>query len=199
MKFNYEDTQIPNLFALEVAEQTGKTIYIPEIHVSRVAKVILKSLMDYAAMMKSKERPVAVIIDDLKGNPLLSIIVRFHAGENKEPGNYSVECSMDPDDVKDCDKFMVSEPKAERFFTARGDEVHMTWRQSYIALSCQVFATTIRKFLDANAKVDEEVELVLDGYFTASVVVDADTKIFSIVLDGDMKRLVKSDATLEVF
>ena len=56
----------------------------------------------------------------------------------------------------------------------------------------------IKNWLDNNAVEGEEVGVYADGIFQASVVVENGEKIFSIVPDGEIKKLIKDDAAIEV-
>ena len=56
----------------------------------------------------------------------------------------------------------------------------------------------IKKWLEANAVEGEEVGVELDGIFQASVAVENGEKVFSLVPDGEIKKLIKDDAAIEV-
>ena len=56
---------------------------------------------------------------------------------------------------------------------------------------------SILQCLDHEAIPGQVVEIEMPGYFTASVAVENDEKVFSIVPDGHMKALIKSDVHLE--
>jgi len=195
----FEETSISKIFSLNTAEKSGGLTTIPEEYVDKVIKTAIMAIADYARVLKSKEKPVAVVIDDLKGNVLLAAVVRYHEGEGDMPGNWSFEWTFYEDDIKDCARFSVSEVKCHQFFIDRAKSAfRMTYSSpSYIYLGCQEFANSLIEWLDTNAKENEEVEVEMDGYFKASVVVENGKKIMSFVPDGAIKRLIKDDAALE--
>lgn len=198
MQLQFEETSIARDFSMNLCENSGGMATLPEEGVVPIIKTAILAISDYARVVKTKEKPIAIVIDDLKGNMLLAAIVRYHEGEGDMPGNWSFEWSFDPEDIKDCTKYSVSEGKANSFFVDRSKTYHMHFVSlSYIYLSCQQFAKSIIDWLDLNAKEGEEVEFNLDGYFKASVIVEGGKKIMSLVVDGAIKRLIKDDAALE--
>ena len=48
-----------------------------------------------------------------------------------------------------------------------------------------------KKWLDNNAVDGEEVGVEMDGVFQASVAVENGEKVFSIVPDGEIKKIIK--------
>ena len=56
----------------------------------------------------------------------------------------------------------------------------------------------IKNWLDANAVEGEEVGVEMDGVFQASVAIENGEKVFSIVPDGEIKKLIKDDAAIEI-
>lgn len=198
MKF--EDTTINNLFSLTMLEKTGGIVNLREEHSSLIIKVTIEAMSDYAQEVKNKENPIAIVIDDLKGKLLLAAVVRFHEGEGKMPGNWSYEWTFDEEDIKDCSKYLVSENTANNFFAVRAKDAPVRFSYnspSYMYLGAQAFADCLINWLDTNAKPGEEVEVDLDGYFKASVIVEDKKKIMSFSPDGAIKRLIKDDASLE--
>jgi hypothetical protein len=195
----FEETSITRNFSLNTADKSVGVVTIPEEYVLPVIKTSLLAISDYARVVKSKEKPIAVVIDDLKGNLMLAAIVTYHEGEGDMPGNWSYEWTFDAEDIKDCTRYSVSESKCHEFFIKRGKSCRMVYTSpSYIYMGCQEFAGSLIDWLDENAKEDEEVEVELDGFFKASVVIDGGKKIMSFVPDGAIKRLIKDDAALEV-
>lgn len=198
MSMQFEETSIAANFSRNTSEKSGGLTTIPEEAVGAVVKTAILAMSDYARVVKSKDKPVAITIDDLKGNLLLAAVVRFHEGTGDMPGNWSFEWTFDADDIADCIKYPVSETRAHPFFIDRAKAYHMTYvNPSYIYLSSQEFANSLIDWLDTNAKENEEVEIELDGYFKASVLVESGKKIMSFVPDGGIKRLIKDDAALE--
>jgi hypothetical protein len=65
-------------------------------------------------------------------------------------------------------------------------------------VDCLIYAlTTLKKWLDENAKENVEVSVELDGFFQARVAVENGEKVFAIEPDGEIKNLIKDDAAIE--
>jgi hypothetical protein len=57
---------------------------------------------------------------------------------------------------------------------------------------------TLVQVLDNEAQPNEVVDIEMPGYFVASVGIEDNMKVFSIVPDGHMKAIIKDDSALEV-
>lgn len=196
----FEESVIPDNFCKRMYNKTGNVSLATE-NASIVIKVILEAMADYAGKIKSKESPSAVVINDLKNNLLLGYVVRYHEGEEDMPGNWSIECALEEEDIKDCIKYPINESKVNSFFDQRAKAANpqpFMWNKpTHPYLGAESFASVLLEWLDDNATPDKEVELVLDGYFKAAVVVEDGKKYKSVDLDGAIKRLIKGDALLE--
>lgn len=198
MRFEFEKTAISKNFSLNLCEKTGGLTLLGEEHVPKYISIMLESISDYARAIKNKETPAAITIEDLKGNLLLAAAIRYHKGEGDMPGSWSYEWAFDEEDIKDCTRYSVIDNSSHEFFIRRGKVYNMTYTApTNIYLGCQEFANALVGWLDVNAKEGEEVEVELPNYFLASVVVDGGKKVMSFVPEGELKRLIKDDATLE--
>ena len=60
-------------------------------------------------------------------------------------------------------------------------------------VTVEELSKAIKGWLDVNASLEEEVELVLEGIFTASVKVENDTKLFRIDMAEELKAKIKGE------
>lgn len=174
---------------------------LPEQHVEKIYQVLISGASDFLRMVKSKETPTALAIEDLKGNLLLAAIVKYHPNdENPDmPGNWSYEWTFSKEDLNGVKVFKLTDPQTLNFFSARALKEHsFTFNSSVFEITLLTeCAIVLNNWLDVNAKDGEEVTLEMPGYFIASVVVEKGEKVKSFVPDGAMKRLIKDDAGLE--
>lgn len=197
---DFASSTIPANFALAVAEQSGGLTTVTEEVVPIITQVILMGMTDYAALMKKKEKPIAVVVDDLKGNPVFGIKVEFLEGTEDNPeGSWCPTWTFDKDDFADCDIYKCSEAKSYKFFTDRGKAYRMTfYTPSGAHVAALAFANTMYKWLDENADPNKEVGVELPGFFTASVSVVDDKKVMAFSVDEEISNLIKDDAALQV-
>ena len=60
------------------------------------------------------------------------------------------------------------------------------------------FLEQVKKWLEENASETEEVGVEQEGVFQATVSVENGEKAFSLVPEGEIKKLIKDDASIEV-
>lgn len=196
-----EETNFNTLFSMRLIshaiEITEEELY-PDMYRTNIG-----AMTKYLGIVKNtKVGSHALVITDKeeKGNMLFAGVVKYHKPETEDAlGNWSYEFTMDPEDLKSVtdthfatnEAFVnvwLKEAKMNNLILEDHDCVHhfMT-----------AFIETLKDFLDTNAVPGEEVTLEFDGYFVATVVVENDEKIISVVPSGDMKRLIKDDSMLE--
>lgn len=167
---------------------------------NKMFDIVFFAISDTLGVIKNTEMKTAIAVKNLKGELLLGAVVTYHKNENEDmPGNWSYEFTFDMEDLKDARVIDVTDAQFQRQFAAAALNLYSikftgaTWAH-FVIESC---VTTLTKWLDVNAKEDEEVEVEEPGYFLASVVVEKGEKIISIVPDGAMKRLIKDDSAIE--
>lgn len=197
---DFKESQIPEKFAAEIEEKTAHTTQIPAEFVERLVKALTTGIANQAKLVFSKDKVSSVIIDDLKGTPLLSAIVRYFEPDGddvdeNDTGNVIFSFTFDPEDVKDTVKYYLSEMKNQKAIldTAAGVGVRFT-EASGVYLALTSFADSLIKCLDENASESETFEIELEDYFTASVSVIDGKKVFEMVPHGALKQILKKDS-----
>lgn len=161
---------------------------------------LLIAVSEFLGDAKEKKQPVALTIADLKGNFKLGGIVQYHPNtENPEmPGNWSYVLTFKESDITEANAkvFNSNDIYFQRFFSdAMFNKFGWSFRAfEYIQYTSITAINTLLDWLDKNADPAMVKDIVLEGYFTASVSVEKGKKEFSIVPDGAMKRLIKDDA-----
>lgn len=147
----------------------------------------------------------ALVLTDLAGNFKFAGIVEFHDSEDSENGNWTFVMTFNQDDLKSLEK----KKKVNKYLYGGEDFHHLlnkvAWDvggiefvyESYMYDACTLVIDTLLQILDTEAKSGEVVEIQMPGYFTASVSVEGDEKIFAITPEGQLKEIIKDDVKLE--
>lgn len=197
--FNLNETSIiPNFVqacegaSLEIAKNDAIDLY----------KVYLYTISKFLGKAKGKENPTALAIKDLKGNLKIAGIVKYHPNEDENlPGNWSYEITINEEDLEGAVVYLSTSSQFQQIaaeclrmhvgIVVNGGSSAITQTFFELMTDC------LLQWLDVNAKEGESVEIENEGYFVASVDIEDGQKIFSVIPDGAMKRLVKGDSDLE--
>lgn len=161
--------------------------------------IILQSLTSFLSLIKSKETKTAIKVTDLKGNTKLMACVTYHPNEDEEmPGNWSYEMSFT--DIEGAENiFNITDTQFQKISGKVAMNLYGFQFMDAVVqqLIFETGADCIKEWLDVNAAEGQQVDIECDGYFIASVGIEENEKVFSIVPDGAMKRIIKDDAMLE--
>lgn len=196
-EFKFKETGIPTQYG-ESLKDFG--LSFEPSNVPYMFDILITSMSDFLGLTKNKTNKTSLAIKDLKGNLLLAGIVAYHPNEDEEmPGNWSYEMTFNEDDIKDTNIYLASDPQFKTVYGRVAYDLHGIEIPNAMHLQplMNSTASTLKDWLDANAKEGEEVSVTLAGYFVASVEIEKGEKVFSIVPDGAMKRLIKDDSALE--
>ena len=195
----FDDSTMSQNFVTRGQELAGGLLQVQEEWASMLIKSALMSMSDYARVVKKKEKPIAVVVDDLKGNILLGIKVQFLEGTEDNPeGSWNPVWSFDPEDFADCDIYKVSESKAFEFFINRAKVFGMQYTNPSNAYTSAVaMADTMVKWLDENANEKSTEGVELPGIFKITVSVIDGKKVMTFSADEELTNLVKDDAKLQ--
>lgn len=193
----FEDTSIPQ--TLSVLE-SGKGRVVDPVDVPAAVKTYVAGITDFLALTKNTQHPVAVEVQDLKGNFVFGAIVTHREAEEDEAakGNWNYEFTFNKNDIpEDAVTYALTNTQVFEVVSKRGFDLcrlTFTTPELYAELGIDIF-NTIKDFLDQNAPAieGERFEFELEGYFEASVDVEAGEKLFAIVPKGEMKHLLKKN------
>ena len=197
---NFNESAILANYCLSLSELTSGLMELATEHVPKVTEVVLMSMSDYARAVKDKSKPVAIVIDDFKGNMILALKVKFYEGSAEdEDGSWNPVWTFDPEDITDCTVHKVSESQAFPFFKMRAITAYdMQYTDPSNAYhSALIFAEVLKRWLDLNANDGEVVSIHMDGMFTATVEVVDGEKVFTFVPEEELSNLIKDDASLQ--
>lgn len=200
MKTKYSESTICANFVTDIVTKTNGTVEVTEKHVyDYIAKAVVRAIASYAHQVSNKEKPAAVVISDFKGNMLLAGIIKYIPGEDaSDGGNYSYSMSFNKNDIEGCTVYKMEDTVGLQQFASAATVTGFSFNDAANIVICLVeFCKTLRDWLDDNAKADEKVEVELENFFTASVVVEDDEKIFSIDPSGMIKEIAKNDVVMQ--
>ncbi len=167
----------------------------------RVAEVTVAATSDFLKMVKSKEKPVALVFNDLKGNLIVAAVVEYNeAVEDDAQGNWNYYWTFNADKLEGATQYLITDTQIHPIFQTRGFEMYRFRfiSDSYIPQIGVAIMESIKECLDTNASETDEFVIEHEGFFKASVTVEDGEKVMSFLPDGEMKTLIKDDAATEV-
>ena len=200
--FNFSQSSVPGQYSINIRDR-----YMMNFTDGRsepIFRTVFTAIADVLKIHQNKNKhKVGFILKDTKGVFKIGAIMTYKSpeeGEEDDSGNWYLEFTFDESDMVNLDDIHEA-PSAEFTMCAN--------KECYDIASCRFKDTvcmynivecvidTIKEFLDANVEDNgEEVELVLNGVFTASAVVEDGVKIMSIVPGEIIKQIIKEDSVL---
>lgn len=160
------------------------------------------AIANFLSFAKTKEKKTALVVNDVKGNLILGGLVQFHENEDEpnNPGNWSFEFSFDPEDFKDANSFLSTDPRFQRIFS---DTLYSLFSArinfpEQIQKMIETTVSSLKDWLELNAKENDEIEIELEGTFVGTTAIENKEKVFSVVPSGELKTIIKSDSQIEV-
>ena len=180
------------------------------------APVVLAFVYDVDEMWKNPNNPihhsgvedVAIVAThamlEAKNIGLDTCWVKYFDNEEDNPGNWSLTWTFDPKDIpEDAVKEDLLNPLFHPHFKAiSAEKFGMMFTGDAALVNIMTFCIEqLYKWLDENAKKGEDVEITLDGVFTAKVQVEdvngEEQKVFAIIPAGEVKTMIKDDVSIE--
>lgn len=195
--FKLQETQIPVNLSQVVK---GLNFNLDPSEVNFIYDTTIMAISDFLAQAKSKENKVALAIKDTRGSLVLAGMVAYHKNEDESmPGNWSYEFTFNEEDLQGCNVKLSTEPHFQRVFNKTLFNLFGVEMDDILAIQpcIEESINVLKHWLDVNAKEEEKVSVEQPGFFVASVSVEDGEKVFAIVPDGAMKRLIKDDSAIE--
>jgi len=161
------------------------------------------AISKYLFIMKKPENgKVALKFSDYKGNMLMAAIVTYHEPEDESmAGNWTLEYSLDPEDLKGINPILESNSNAfHKYFS---DVALKLYHYKFLNAAfqediAQIAIRLLIECLDRNATAEEEYAIELPNVFVAKVRVEDGKKYFGIEASSKMSQLIKGDEEIEV-
>ena len=195
------ESQIPQNYASGIYNE--KEYELGAEHTDKIADVLFTGVTDCLAEIKKKETPTAFVFEQNNKDFIAAAIVQYIPNEDDatKPGSWSYTWTWYQDDVPTNARLVrATDTEMSVYFRGTGMRKYgLQWEDVNAIHECtRYLILQIKKWLDTNAVEGEEVGVELDGIFQASVAVENGEKVFSIVPDGEIKKLIKDDAAIEV-
>jgi hypothetical protein len=193
------ETQLPTMYSKGLFEE--KCLDLAAAHTDKIFDVLFSGTANLLKVVKTKEHPVAFVFKTIDKTFLAAAIIRyFESDEESNPGNWSLVWTFNEDDVpEDTTVLDFSDPQTHSYFIAvAGSKYGIEFNSDSNLTDCLVYALyTLKKWLDENAKENEEVMVELYGIFEARVAVENGVKIFALTPGAEVKVAIKDDSMIE--
>lgn len=198
---NLMESQIPQNYQTGIYNEKGYEL-APE-HVDKIADVLFSGVTDCLADVKSKEIPVAFVFEQNNQDFIAAAVVQFIPNEDDatKAGSWSYIWTWYKDDVPTNARLIrATDIEMSVYFRGTGMRKYsMQWEDiNAINECCRYLLCKIKSWLDENAVEGEEVGVEMKGVFQASVAIENGEKVYSLVPDGEMKKMIKDDSMIEV-
>lgn len=202
-KFNLEDCSLVNDLIADLREKHA--MIVPRPLVVGLYRTFKRS---YALMCKSAAnkttKKISFLFKDANGEFITATILTFVPPVDEDAddaGNWNLSMTYDIKDTEGSD--VILDTFSDTFITITSAELFASMsahcgNPTDLIKTCAEFERKILQFLDANSNdSDDEVELVMDGVFTASVGIENGEKKYSIVPGYAVKQIIKNDDDAE--
>lgn len=190
----YAITEFCNAISQRSKGLNGETLDVGPSDAKAIIEVILLSMSDCAKERKSKENSIAIVIDSLKGAPILSLKVTHEEGTEDDPeGSWEPSYVFGKDDVEGCVLYNISDPTLHTNFINRAASYGFKFANpSFIYTAVLAFAEAIYAYLDAVAVEGEDVTLEHENFFSATVSVRDGIKVMTFAMNEEVSNIIKS-------
>lgn len=193
------DTSLPENYSRGLYDEHN--FNLAANHTDKLADVVFSATATILNGVKSKDHPVAFRFEKSQNQFIAAAVAQYFPNEDsKKPGNWSLVFTFDEKDIPDGTvSYSITDPQIHSYFRAiAGDH----WKFQFnspeaIIVLPTYFMSQLYKWLDENAKSGEEVSIECEGIFQARVAIEGGEKVFALEPDGEIKMLIKDDASIE--
>ena len=168
----------------------------------KVMECIFVATSEILTSAKLIDKPVAVVYRKANKELAAAAIVQFFPNQDDptKPGNWSLVWTFDEADIPENASIIEgTDSNVLVYYKAiAGNKFNIEYDASDVINVLNVaILSGIKKWLDENAKENEEVSVSLENVFQARVAVENGIKVFAIEPAGEIKMLIKDDAAIE--
>lgn len=197
MKLN--DSALPANYIKGLYEE--KCYDLAPEHTDKILDVLFTGTSNLLGQIKSKEQPTALVFETVDGKFIAAAIVRCIENEDSSnPDAWNLVWTFYESDLPENTKIIsLKDQMAHPYFRSiAGEKYGFRFKDTGSLLTLLTYALEhIRKWLDENASETETVVIEQDAVFQARVAVENGEKVFAIEPMGEIKKLIKDDASLE--
>lgn len=194
-------TQIPQNFSVGLYNDKGYDV--PADLTDAVGDIVFTGVASLLGATKNREFPVAFVFEQNNGDFVAAAIIQFMKNEDdkSKPGSWDYSWTWYKDDVPENARIQkINDPQYTPYFRGVSQGKYgMAFRDTAAVVEVtRFFLEQVKKWLEENASETEEVGVEQEGVFQATVAVENGEKVFSLVPEGEVKKLIKDDASIEV-
>lgn len=193
------DSTLPQNYSKALFEE--KCFDLAPEHTDKMFDVLFTGTANLLKSIKSLEKPVVFMINELNGNMVAAAICQYFKNDDaNQPGNFSLVWTFDHADIPEGALVTsMDDTKTHSFFIAvAGSKYGIKFKDaSCIVNTLGYTMVQLKKWLDENAKEGQIISVELDGVFQGRVEVQNGVKVFAVEPDGEIKNLIKDDAAIE--
>lgn len=193
------ETTLPQNYSKGLFEE--KNYDLAAEHTDKIAYILFTAVSNLLNGSKSKDRPVSFELNEVDGKVIAAAIVQYFPNEDdSKPGNWNLVWTFDEADIpENANRISITNPNSHSYFrSVAGDKYGIRFKDpTCLTTMLTYLVSQIRKWLDENAKEGEEVSVEQDAVFQARVAIEGGQKVFSLEPAGEIKMLIKDDASIE--
>jgi hypothetical protein len=194
------ETQIPTSFSKALYNDKGYDLHRDQTNV--VADILFTGVAECLGDIKTRETPVAFVFQENNLDFIAGALIQYMPNEDDPtlPGSWSYTWTWNKDDIpEDAVIRTTNDVGLSSYFRGVSQSKYGMAFENSAAVTevLRTFMLTVRQWLDENASETEEVGVEAEGVFQASVVVENGEKIFALIPEGEIKKLIKDDAAIE--
>lgn len=197
MKLN--ETSMPEMFSKGLFEEYSKDV-APQ-HTDKCCDILFNGATMVLGAAKSKDHPVAFTINKLDDSVIVAGIIRYFPSKDKNnPGSWNIAWTFNAEDIpEDAQIIKLKDAQTHSYFRGyAGEKYGMQFKDEGNLITTLTYVpTTIKKWLNENAKESEEISIEQDGVWKARVAVENGEKVFAIEVTGETTAKAKEDIALE--
>lgn len=193
------DTNLPDAFSTALFNEQHFDL-APD-HIDKMYDAIFTGTAQAIAGAKSMQHPTAFIFERYDNTFVAACVVQFFENEDPEnPGNWNMIWTFNKEDIPEGSNVIsINNPMSHPYFRGViGEKYGMRFEgESELTVTLVYCLEQLKKWLDDNAKDNEEVSVEFPGLFQARVAVEGGEKVFALEADGEIKNIIKDDAAIE--
>ena len=195
------ESQIPQNYATGIYNEKGYELGAE--YTDKIVDVLFTGVTDCLADVKKQDHPTAFVFEQNTKDFIVAAVVQVLPNEDDatKPGSWSYIWTWYKDDVpSNATLVRCTDIEMSVYFRSIATRKYgIQWKDvDAIHECCRYLILQIKKWLDNNAVEGEVVGVEEEGLFQASVAIENGEKVYSIVPDGEMKKMIKDDSMIEV-
>ena len=200
MKKRIYDTSLPANWSKRLFEEFMFTV--AEAHFDKLANVLFCGTAGVLNSVKAgSKNPAAMVFRKSNKDFIAAAIVEYFENEDPNlPGNYSMTWTFYEDDIPADATIVDFDNKVvfQFYIGVAGSKYGMSFdRESAIIILTTLVLEEAKKWLDENAKESDIVEVEIPSVCLFRAAVENGEKVFAIEPMGEVKALIKNDASIE--